>query len=168
MKRFYSRFRIALMTFTLSLGFVWFFNFFQLPLASHEVDEFNLRNAIVVTTVPRNTAESLKFMPTGRYCGMGYTQEYMTRDDRSMSEGATRLSRNEFNRKLKGAQIIEKIENSKNRFDEEGLRVIAKILSKKGEESFEILWYGKGRLHYISAPTLDLALEFEKLNAYAY
>ena len=135
----------------------------------------NTTSALTPATTP-SVAEVLKFTPSLRACGDGYFQEYVMPDGRTMGEGSVcilneRAMRREW-RKLLGTatQIVEREPEYKNRFGESGERVIAHFPPHEfGPESVRILWYDGGECYqYISAPTLDIALEFERTDSYAH
>jgi hypothetical protein len=109
-----------------------------------------------------------RFSPTARGCGPGYVQFYETDDGQHVTEGASPISKSfkpgyrEQIRKAK--QIISRTPNYRNSAGEVGERVV--LVNKSSEmraESVSILWYaGRDFYRFITAPTLDLALEFEK------
>jgi hypothetical protein len=107
---------------------------------------------------------------------MGYGEAYVMRDGRSMFEGSAceinaRATQREWRKLLVTAtKIVERVPEYKNRFGERGERVIAWFPPDEfGPESARIMWYDGGTCYlYISAPSLDIALEFERTNAYAY
>jgi hypothetical protein len=116
------------------------------------------------------------FTPTARGCGMGYGQAYAMSDGRAMSEGSacfetsSETKRKWRNLLAKAKTIVERVPQYKNRFGQMGERVVALFPPDQyNEETARIMWYDGGECYlYISAPTLDIALEFEKSNAYAY
>jgi hypothetical protein len=164
MKLNYFRLRVLLMSLALGMSSVWFYNNFHFSNQNYELSQDDADNLVYLVN-PNNLPE---FNPIGRGCGNGYVQTYETRDGQHLSEGATSLSKIKFNNSIKNAEIIEKVPNSKNRHGELGLRVITKNVSEKGKTYFEILWFNKGLLYYISAPTLELVLKFEESDAYLY
>ena len=107
---------------------------------------------------------------------MGYGQAYEMPDGQTMSEGSacseTSLEAGrEWRKLLAGAtKVVERAPRHKNRFGERGERVVALFPPDEySGETARILWYDGGECYlYISAPTLDIALEFEKSKAYAY
>ena len=107
---------------------------------------------------------------------MGYGQVYLLRDGRKMGEGSVcelkaRATQKQWQKLLTTAtNLVERVPNYKNRFGDSGERVVAWFPPNEfGPESARILWYGGGNCYYyISAPTLDIALQFERTNAYAY
>ena len=98
------------------------------------------------------------------------------RDGRAMSEGSVcelnaRTAQREWRKLLATAtQIVERVPEYKNRFGESGERVVAHFPPHEfGPESARILWYDGGICYlYISAPALDIALEFERTDRYAF
>lgn len=128
------------------------------------------------TVVPVAAPQPERFKPTLRGCGMGYGQVYEMPDGRAMSEGSAcsetaREARREWRKLLAGAaKILERVPRHKNRSGDRGERVVA-LFPPDGHAggTARILWYDGGDCYlYISAPTLDIALEFEQSNAYAY
>ncbi|MBX7169432.1 MAG: hypothetical protein K1X72_00655 [Pyrinomonadaceae bacterium] len=112
--------------------------------------------------------ENKRFIPYARGCKPGYSQSYITNEGDFMNEGVTPMNEKQLKKFLKNAEVIERVENAKNRHGDKGVRFITKNISKNGETYYEILWYGGNLLFDITAPTLELALEFENANAYAY
>lgn len=118
----------------------------------------------------------MEFTPSVRGCGPGYSQVYVTRDGRTMSEGSVfqvnaRATGREWRKLLASAtKIVDRVPEYKNRFGERGERVVAWFPPDEfGPESAQILWYDGGTCYlFIRAPSLDIALEFERTNAYAY
>ena len=127
-------------------------------------------------TTTQNIADVLEFTPAMRGCGFGYFQEYAMRDGRTMSEGSVceenaRTTQREWRKLLATAtQILERVPEYKNRFGEGGERVVAHFPPNEfSPESTRILWYDGGSCYlYISAPTLNIALEFEWTDSYAF
>jgi hypothetical protein len=107
---------------------------------------------------------------------MGYGQMYEMRDSRTMGEGSiceisTHATQRGWRNLLASAtKIVERVPDYRNRFGDRGERVVAWFPPDQfGPESARILWYDGGPCYlYISAPTLDIALEFERSDAYAY
>lgn len=93
-----------------------------------------------------------------------------------MGEGSVcqikaRATQREWRKLLATAtKVVERVPDYKNRFGERGERVVAWFPPDEfGPASARILWYDGGPCYlYISAPTLEIALEFERTNAYAY
>ena len=119
---------------------------------------------------------TLVFRPTGRGCGPGgYAQGYSFPDGQTMSEGSACYETPEAAKEglkveiAKAAKVIERVPKFKNRHGDEGERIVLIVSDESGNEHANILWYGGGRcLLWIGAPTLDIALMFEKADAYAY
>jgi hypothetical protein len=164
MKINYIRMKVLLMSLAIGFSSVWFYNNFQFRDNFYELSQSEA-DSVAFLTRPKGFPE---FTPTGRGCGNGYVQGYETSDGQNLSEGVAIINKRDFRKSIKDAEIIERIEGAVNRNGEKGLRILTKNLSEKGNTYFEILWFGNGRLHYISAPTLELALKFEKSEAYAY
>lgn len=159
MRRLFFRLTVATLTFAVGAAAAWFGGL--LPRF-----EMSLWRA-----APRYV-----FTPAGRACGDGYTQGYALADGRKMSEGSAcyespERAREELQALTAGAtKVIERVPKFKNRFGDEGERIV--LLSppdESGEGRASILWYGGGKCFlFIDAPALDVALGFEKANAYAY
>ena len=132
--------------------------------------------SVVTPTTTQNIVDVLEFTPAMRGCGFGYFQEYTMGDGRTMSEGSfckenARATQREWRKLLASAtQIVERVPEYKNRFGESGERVVAHFPPDEfSSESARILWYDGGICYlYIRAPTLDIALEFERRNSYAF
>jgi len=161
---------------------VWFVSFLStvviLPQNLPEVtEEFEVTPLVTFDTAKSKPLKPLpKFMPTGRGCGNGYAQGYSTSDGQWLSEGVqrfetTKKARTELNKWIvQDTRIIKRIPNHKNRFGNFGERIVLiNPPDEEGQETASIYWYGGGNtISYIDAPTLELALEFERTNAYAY
>ncbi|HEV2863912.1 MAG TPA: hypothetical protein VGX48_23150 [Pyrinomonadaceae bacterium] len=130
--------------------------------------------AVIVTLV--KAPEPPRFKRSLRGCGMGYFQLYEMPDGQKMSEGAAcsetaSEAKREWRKLLATAtKVVERVPLHKNRLGEWGERVVAFFPPDEySGDTAQILWYGGGRCYlYISAPTLDIALEFEKSDAYAH
>jgi hypothetical protein len=117
-----------------------------------------------------------RFTPTFRACGPGYVQGYELPDGQTMAEGSMgyispRKTSAEFKKTLDSAsRIVEHVPQYTNRFGEVGKRTVAIFPpGKDGGGVARIFWYDGGRYFlFIEAPSLEIALEFEKANAYAY
>jgi hypothetical protein len=181
MKRLAFYFAVSVFTHLFGFTSVWLVGILPtimtIPQELPEVREELEITPITFDNTKPDTLKSLpKFMPTSRGCGNGYSQSYETSDRQWLYEGVevfenSKKARTELNKWINQAtKIIERIPNSKNRWGDLGERiVIANPPNKEGKETFSILWYGGGNsVSYIDAPTLELALEFERTNAYAY
>ena len=182
MKRFTFYFVVSLLTHIIGISSVLLVSFLStviiIPQGLPEVkEEFEVTPLVTFDTAKSEPLNPLpKFMPTGRGCGNGYVQGYNTTDGQWLSEGVqvfetTKKTRAELNKWIAEAtRIIERVPNYKNRWGDLGERiVIVNPLDKNGKESVSVLWYGgDNSVSYIDAPTLELALEFERTNAYAY
>lgn len=180
MKRLAFYFAVSLFTHLIGFTSVLLVGFLP-PIITIPQELPEVREEIEVTPVAfdntkQEPLKSLpKFMPTGRGCGNGYSQGYDTSDGQWLSEGvvvyeSSKKARKELNKWIvEATRIIERVPNYKNRWGYLGERiVIANPPNKEGKETFSILWYEGETVFYIDAPTLELALEFEKTNAYAY
>ena len=182
MKRFSFYFFISLLTHFIGIGGVLLASFLStvsvIPQNLPEVrEDFDVTPIVTFDTAKSEPLKSLpRFMPTGRGCGNGYAQGYKTSDGQWLGEGVqvfetTKKVRTELNKWITQAtRIIERVPNYKNRWGKLGERiVIVNPLDENGKESVSVLWYGGGKsVSYIDAPTLELALEFDRTNAYAY
>lgn len=104
------------------------------------------------------SATSPRFQETGRGCGMGYVQGYETDDGERVSEGsigcfAAPGKKNSFRvAKRKPNRVL----------TETSERAVVEI-NEDGKTSFVIYEISEGDCtNFISAPTLELALEFEE------
>ncbi len=93
-----------------------------------------LERVLTVVTAPMRP----RFIPSFRGCGMGYTQDYITNDGYILSEG---------NADCDGPVEVIQTENG---------RIISK-LDVNGKTYFRI----HKDVHCITAPTLEMAVEFE-------
>lgn len=181
MKRLTFYFAVSILTHLIGFTSVCLVGFLP-PVITMPQELPEVREELEVIPVAFNNtkSESLKslpkFMPTSRGCGNGYSQSYETSDGQWLYEGVivyenSKQARLKLNKWIAEAtKIIERIPNSKNRWGDLGERiVIANPKNEDGRRTFSILWYGGGEsVSYIDAPTLELALEFERTNAYAY
>ena len=109
-----------------------------------------------------------RFVPTSRGCGNGYVQSYVTNDGYRLSEGVWKTSSKEFQKYFLDVTILKQVKNAKNRHGEIGVRYEVNGKDENGNKYFQILWYGNGTLHDITAPSIGIALEFENSQSYAY
>lgn len=182
MKRFAFYFAVSLLTHAIGISSVLLASFLSTLIVIPErlpeiTKDLEVTPLVTFDTPKSEPLKSLpKFMPYARGCGNGYAQSYTTPDGQWLGEGVevyetpkkTRAKLNEWI--TKATRIIERVPNYKNRWGDLGERiVIVNPLDKDGKESVSVLWYGGGKsVSYIDAPTLELALEFERTNAYAY
>lgn len=115
--------------------------------------------------------------PTGRACGDGYSQGYEFPNGKKMGEGNScyssfKQARREMDTWLKTAdRIIEKSAPSRRNSNSGSERIVASFPKDEfGNEWVRIMWVDGRCIHWISAPTLEHALEFEssKLNPYKF
>lgn len=162
MKGRYFRFFTLTLTFTLGLSAVWFFGHLtyvprEIPIVSAETID-----------IPK-PAKS-RFSPYARGCGNIYVQSYETDDGQFVAEGLTgfrskNLARREFLKTVRSATaIVQRVRDARNHLGKRGERAVLRGKDKETGEGFvEILWYdGDDTVRFISAPSLELALEFEQ------
>ena len=93
-----------------------------------------------------------------------------------MAEGSAcfktpELARSELQARVaKASRVVEHVPEYKNRLGQAGERIVVVYpAGEAGKEQASILWYGGDDCFlYIDAPSLGVALEFEKEGAYAY
>ena len=183
MKRFTFYFLVSLLTHVIGITSVLLVSFLStviiIPQDLPEIkEEIEVTPLVTFDTAKSEPLKPLpKFMPTGRGCFRpGYAQGYSTYNEQWLSEGVqvfetSRKTRAELDKYIaKATRIIERVPNYKNRWGDLGERiVIVNPPSENGEETISVYWYDGGNsISYIDAPTLELALEFERTNAYAY
>jgi hypothetical protein len=161
MRKLVLRIVISLLTFSVGMSMVFI---------ARKVDPTPSESVFVVS--PSNLAEMglPRFSPTTRGCGMGYTQGYQTDDGKPLAEGGSwsptrRVTERKFRKWVRNSkQIIERIPNYRDHRGRVGERVI--LINKpddSGQDSISILFYdGSDSYHFIDAPSVDLALEFEQ------
>jgi hypothetical protein len=110
-----------------------------------------------------------RFAPTGRGCGNGYVQGYVTDDGQRVDEGVEapfhKSARQEFLKYVHDAtQVIQRLPKYHDHHGNVGERVI--IVNKPDKEGrvwVSILFYDGGdHVRYIDAPNVALVLEFEQ------
>jgi hypothetical protein len=108
--------------------------------------------------------ENERFTLLGHACGNGYVQGYITNEGERLSTGLDIIKPKDFQKEVVEAEILSKIENYENTDGKKGTRFILKGRNNKtGKEFYELIWYDQKRnKYYITAPSLDLALEFEQ------
>jgi hypothetical protein len=115
--------------------------------------------------------------PTVRACGDGYSQGYELPNGKKLAEGnacysSFKQARKELDTWLKTAdRIIDKSAPSRLNSNSRGERIVASFPKDEfGNEWVRIMWVDGQCIHWIGAPTLEHALEFEssKLNPYKF
>lgn len=134
MKKFYSRFRVMLLTFAFGLSSVYFF---------HNIN-FNGNELFIDATFVR-IAEQPRFTESFRGCGMGYVQGYFSSDGLALTEG--------------NLGCKEPKKNDKRIVIKDDKRIISKI-ETEDRTYFEIYQLEKSRC--IDSPTIELGLELEE------
>jgi hypothetical protein len=163
---------VVVLTFIIGFTGVWLLSRRDRP----ESKGAPVSEPVDLLATPAPVPKSRRFTPSLRGCGMGYGQVYEMPDGQAMSEGSacsenSRIAKREWRKLIaKATKIVERVPRYKNRFGKWGERVVAFFPpDEHSEETARILWYDEGKCYlYISAPTLEIALEFEKCNAYAY
>jgi hypothetical protein len=168
MKRTIIYFLLTFLTALTALSVLWFVR------TKQKEEVLAIKPVTTATITPQS--DRPKFMPTSRGCGSGYVQGYELPDGQKMMEGSIgypskRQTKKKYNEWLaKATSIIERVPEFKNRFGKIGERIVTLFPpDAAGKQWATILWYDGGSyFSYIQAPSVDLALEFEKSNAYAY
>lgn len=109
--------------------------------------------------------EEEPFTFLGHACGNGYVDGYITGNEERLSSGLAKINPSEFRKEIREAsKVIENIDDFKNRDGENGVRVVVQVEDEDGNKRFyKIIWYDKKEnMYYIIAPSLNLAIEFEK------
>jgi|SRR5215204_1856710 len=106
---------------------------------------------------------------TGRGCGNGYGQGYELPDGKKLGEGNSCYSSfKEADREMrvwlkKSDHIIDRVEPPKQKGVRKSERVVASFpVDEFGNKWVRIMWVHNKCIHWISAPDLEYALEFEK------
>jgi hypothetical protein len=168
MKRITFRLMVAVLAFAIGILSVRF-------IGLHPRIEDFVEDKLIVRLV-LNLNLQPRFKPSWRACGRGYRQGYTLSDGQSMSEGSLcydspAIAREQIQTLIsKSSKVVEKIPSFQNGFGQVGERIVLVYPpNERGNVDASILWYGGNDCFlYIDAPSLDIALEFEKANAYAY
>ena len=168
MQRITFRLIVAVLAFAIGVIGVWLAGLYP------KIEDFLVDRL----STPLNIDLRPKFEPKERSCGPnGYTQSYKLPDGQEMYEASycpdpsTPVNVNEEVQAMvaNASRIVERIPRAKNRYRKEGERIVLTFAPDNyRKESATILWFDGKCLLYIDAPTLEIALEFEKANAYAY
>ncbi len=153
---------IAILTLLLGVLGVWFLDLLP-KLNNSEITELTILLNEVPAVESISDVEKLprhRFTETFRACKPGYIQGYVTDQGQEVTEGNnccnlgdSNASENRFNEAISNASKI---------FERKGERAVLDLQDETGT-SVEILHYGGGTcISFIHAPSLDLALEFEK------
>ena len=165
MKFLTLRFLVAVLTFALGATAFWIarqkYTFWQTEIAQ----QANVKQ----TETPESKPERFEFL--GHACGNGWVDGYEMPDGQRVSNGldvfgSPRKAQSELSKTLsKAERIITTVESYQKPNGEIGKRTVSEFVSKKtGKNSIGIFWQQKGKdsYEYIYAPTLEIALEFEK------
>lgn len=174
MKRFYLKFRIALMTLAIGLANVWFFNevFGDIPI---DLPKTQSGKTIILSDKAEDKflEEIYSKLKEGEFeaiahgCGNGYSTAYVSYDrkkagDSVKSFGDFSKARKEFDAEISKAKNIIKPLHETIRNEKKVSRI---ILTYKFEEKeyVKILWIADNDKSYrmINAPDLKTVLEFE-------
>jgi hypothetical protein len=138
----------------------------------------SLEPPALATPTPQSSPPTSKFSPTMRGCGpSGYIQAYELPDGLKMSEGTDcfdtrKEARKQFHQKLlQASQVIERDSAYQcNRYKGEVIDRVVVLFAQAGEQPsrVEIVYLHGKCLAEIRAPSLSLALEFEKMEAWAF
>ena len=173
MKFLALRILIAILTFALGVTAFWIAvrqNYVVAPAKVPQSEVVQLANSNVTETTDANPNKE-RFTFLGHACGNGWVQGYELPDGQRISTGLDVFdSPKETNAKLsetlaKSERNITTIEKYKNSDGVRGKRIIAEFISEKtGKNVVGIFWFKKGKdsYEYIYAPTLEIALEFER------
>lgn len=178
MKRFCSKFSIMLMTFAFSLTIIWGYEIYKEVIRS-------LNNSSAVININPDLGKSKtfvlpifmdgelmkveideneRFTLIGHGCGNGYAQGYITNEGERLGLGLEIIKPKDFKKQLLETEILESIGDYSNNDGDKGTRFILKGENKEtSKEFYEIVWYDlKSNKYYITAPSLELALELEQ------
>jgi hypothetical protein len=153
---------MALMTFSTGVAAVWLCSSaLSKETAAIELNE----NVVLLAAAPAKR----RFTPTFRGCKPGWVQGYVTSDGERLSESGNgfaspALAKRELQKRIQEAEII--IERGP-RLDAMGKKVGERLIAvfpatEYRRKSVSIIWTYNDILGSINAPTLQLALEFEK------
>lgn len=162
MKRalFYAIF--AILTLVVGISSAWFLQPFPIGDLSlpNEADSLSKAVPAIESVTDIDILPRHRFTETFRACKPGYVQGYVTDTEQAVTEGNNRCNledngatETEFNDAIRRAtRIVERKEG----------RVVLEFRDAE-EKYIEILRYNGGAcISFIRAPTLELALEFEK------
>ncbi|MCB1026062.1 MAG: hypothetical protein KDB79_16820 [Acidobacteria bacterium] len=109
------------------------------------------------------------FVVVGHVPGEDYVRHWLVQDKFFLSEGFVDAGKSDLTKEANDAdEIIEWIDNFKNKHGKRGLRIILKSRDIEiGEDVYQVIWFpndgGKRRIkHYIAGPNLTAVIELEK------
>jgi len=155
---------VALLTFLCGYFLSWFYSIDTKLIAIEAImPSYNVE-------IPRELKSLLDgIKPTMRGCGNGYAQGYKLPNDEKLGEGNACFSsfkeaKSEMTIWLKKSEnIIETVAPSKQRGLPKSERVIASFPADEfGNKWVRIMWVHGRCIHWIAAPELEYAVEFEK------
>jgi hypothetical protein len=152
---------VTLITFSIGISAVWFCGFIQ-GIESNEPDE----NVLLPVVLPAKQ----RFTPTGRACKPGWAQGYESSDGERLSESgngfsSVAMANRELQKRIsKAEKIVERTVKFDSKGKKVGERVIAIFPPNEGRTTWvSIIWTDKTAIGSINAPSLQLALEFERV-----
>lgn len=153
---------ITLITFSIGISAVWLCYFAH----SKKVETNEPReNFILLASPPARQ----RFTPTFRACKPGWVQGYVSSDDERLLESGNGYSSSaKANQELQkwiqeAEQIVERTATLDSKGKKMGERVVAIFPpNDQGIKWAAIIWTDKSLLRSIAAPSLQLALEFER------
>lgn len=173
MKRFYTRFRMLLLTFAFGLASVNFVNWLTVYRSEISVNLPQVESSSVFEIITKRKWSGFEFFGHGcggrnSYGGESSVSVYQANDFRTVSTSSSshdnaKQARQEIELRIKDALKV--IEFTK--FFIKKSKIIQKRIVLENEKNenkwIDILKYDDGKsLEIINAPTLELALEFEK------
>jgi hypothetical protein len=170
MKSIAVRFLVASLTFTLSLVLAWLVSVTQ---DGKTVVEDTRIEISAVSPEP----EEPRFRPIFTACGLGSVTTYKLPDGQELTTGSVCKdisnaypTRMEYEKLLaKASRIVERIPHHKISIGRVGERTAALYTDEAGNQQARILWYDGGTTFlFIEAPSLELALEFERSDFYIF
>lgn len=153
----------TLLTFTIGISLAGIWHVLSRPaIKSLKIAE--------ITSVPQPVVESPRFIAAGNACGPECSSQiYNSSDGEVLSVSTCGFSssaraKRELQRDLKGVQ---KIVERAPKLDWHGRKIGERVVAiyqpdEYGRKWVRVLWTDASRLHSINAPTLELALEFER------
>lgn len=160
-----------LVTFTIGISLIWLLSILR---GDHSETIVLTEKQPEEPTYPYETGKG-RFRAIARACGPdGYGQSYELPDGQAVFEGSVgyvsaRQTRAEYRKEIaKAVKIVERVPAYKNRFGQLGERIVGIFHDEDGKEWAHIFWYNGKWFSYITAPSLEIAYELERENAYAY
>ena len=162
------------MTLALGLASVFMFNGSLKKLDKKPVNLPQIKSESPLIVIPKEEIVILNDVEivVSRGCGLNESSGITWHmSNGNLSEGVScgkdnKETKKDFQKLLAKSKIIERAKNIKNLRGEKGERMILEVF-EKNEKYAEIIWFDGGKCYYyIKAPTLELALDFEKSDLY--